>query len=66
MFMHIVEAIMIKHWISRITLGFILATVITSAHATDEALLQILLHNKLITQEQYATLQVKNAEDKGK
>jgi len=45
-----------RHWISRIALSLILATSVTSACATDEALLQILLKNKSITQEQYDAL----------
>ena len=53
-----------SHWISRTILAVMLTTVVTSAYATDEALLQILLNNKLITQEQYAAIKKAEGEEK--
>ena len=41
---------------SSVILTFILTTVVTGAHATDEALLQVLRNNKLITEEQYEAI----------
>ena len=45
-----------RYWTSSVILTFILTTVVTGAHATDEALLQVLRNNKLITEEQYEAI----------
>ena len=55
---------MYKHWASRIILIFILTSFASGAHAADEALLQILRNNKLITQEQYDALMKAEGEKK--